>query len=237
MIRDKKSMTKGVIMTVIFFAVLFYMFTPSFDGGNAFNASAKLFNSIAKGSTYYIPMLKEEAEPFQDFSFAVSIAMPDKQAATDAKTVLAKAGLEVSDAGDKLAVAGKLGQLVEALIADADAMFYNKGDEVKGRYGIDERQALFVWWNAVKEISKDLTRQKGKENFKAAAFLDEVNERGTEVGYNFYEIEPEKASSKWLVLVFVLVFYVLYTLWWGFAVFYITEGFGLELSSGSKSEH
>jgi hypothetical protein len=237
MIRDKKAFTKGVVMAIIFFAVLAYMFSPSFDGGNAFNASDRLFNSIAKGSTYYIPRIKEEAEPFADFAFTATIAMPDKQATAEAKTVLGAAGIEVTDSGDKLSIKGRLGQVVDAALKDADAMFYNRGEEVKARYGIDERKALFVWWHAIKETSKDLTRQKGKENFKAAAFLDELNERGTEVGYNFYKIEPEQASSKALVLTFVLIFYVFYTLWWGFAVFFITEGFGLELSSGSKSEH
>jgi hypothetical protein len=237
MIRDKKAFTKGVIMAIIFFAVLVYMFSPSFDGGNAFNASDRLFNSIAKGSTYYIPMIKEEAEPFKDFAFAATIAMPDKQATSEAKTILSAAGLELAEANSKLSVKGRLGQLVEAALKDSDAMFYNKGEELKTRYGIPEKKVLFIWWNAVKEISKDLTRQKGKDNFKAAAFLEELNERGVEVGYNFYEIEPEQASSKAFILVFVLVFYVLYTLWWGFAVFFITEGFGLELSSGSKSEH
>ncbi|MCP4197541.1 MAG: hypothetical protein GY762_10380 [Proteobacteria bacterium] len=237
MIRDKKAFTKGVVMSIIFFAVLGYMFSPSFDGGNAFDASDRLFNSIAKGSTYYIPRIKEEAEPFKDFAFAVSIAMPDKQTTSDAKAVLEAAGIEVTGSNGKLAIKGRLGQIVDAALKDADAMFYNKGEEVQARYGIAEKQVLFVWWHAIKETSKDLTRQKGKENFKAAAFLDELNERGTEVGYNFYKIEPEQASSKALVLTFVLVFYVLYTLWWGFAVFFITEGFGLELSSGSKSEH
>jgi hypothetical protein len=237
MIRDKKAFTKGAVMAIIFFAVLAYMFSPSFDGGNAFDASDRLFNSIAKGSTYYIPMIKEEAEPFKDFAFAATIAMADKQATLEAKTMLNAAGLEVADANGKLSVKGSLGQLVDAALKDSDAMFYNKGDEVKARYGIAEKKTLFIWWNAIKEIAKDLTRQKGKDNFKAAAFLEELNERGIEVGYNFYEIEPEQASSKALVLIFVLVFYVLYTLWWGFAVFFITEGFGLELSSGSKSEH
>jgi len=238
MIRDKKAFTKGIVMTIIFLAVLFYMFTPSFDGGNAFNASDRLFNSIAKGSTYYIPMIKEEAEPFKDFAFSATITMPDDQAASEAKTILEKAGLNATQQADsQLSVKGQMGQLAEAALKDSDAMFYNKGEEVTARYGIPEKKVLFVWWNAIKELSKDLTRQKGKENFKAAAFLEELNERSVEVGYNFYEIKPEQASSKWMVLVFVLVFYVLYTLWWGFAVFFITEGFGLELSSGSKSEH
>ena len=79
MIRDKKAFTKGVVMAIIFFVVLAYMFSPSFDGGNAFNASDRLFNSIAKGSTYYIPRIREEAEPFKDFAFTATIAMPDKQ--------------------------------------------------------------------------------------------------------------------------------------------------------------
>jgi hypothetical protein len=57
-----------------------------------------------------------------------------------------------------------------------------------------------------------------------------------EVGYNFYGIEPESAASKAGTLTFDLVFYVIYTLWWGFAIFYLSEGMGLQMTKGKKSE-
>jgi hypothetical protein len=60
--------------------------------------------------------------------------------------------------------------------------------------------------------------------------------KGVEVGYNFYGIEPKKASSKAGILSFALIFYVIYTLWWGYAILYLFHGLGLEMKARVKRE-
>jgi len=82
-------------------------------------------------------------------------------------------------------------------------------------------------------MDKDLKRQK---LFKEAAFLNDVVRKGVEVGYNFHNISPQTASTKVGVLTFSLIFYVIYTLWWGIAVLWLFEGFGLEMKAGAKKE-
>ncbi len=57
MIRNKGAFIKGLLLSVTFFIVLFGMFLPLFDGENALKAADRLFNSISKGSTDYIPDL------------------------------------------------------------------------------------------------------------------------------------------------------------------------------------
>jgi hypothetical protein len=57
-----------------------------------------------------------------------------------------------------------------------------------------------------------------------------------EVGYNYYGIAPESAKSKAGILAFALVFYVIYTLWFGYAILMLFEGFGLEMKKGAKKE-
>jgi hypothetical protein len=57
----------------------------------------------------------------------------------------------------------------------------------------------------------------------------EVVRKGIEPAYNFYKIEPQKIGEKALTAGGLLVFYVLYTMWWGFAIFYMFDGLGLAM--------
>ncbi|MCP4604181.1 MAG: hypothetical protein GY847_27280 [Proteobacteria bacterium] len=230
---EKKQFVKGLAMALIFLAILAYMFSPSFEGENAFRASDKLFNSIAKGSTNYFPKLKEQAIPHKDQSIDVLLKISDKKIAVDALKILKTTGADANMGEGGITVKGTLGQIVDASLKDAETMFYNRGEEISKKYEIEEKQALFAWWNALKEMGKALN---GQERFKEAAFIEELINRGVEVGYNFYKIEPQDAVSKAFILCFLLVFYVLYTLWWGFAIFFLAEGIGLQLTAGAKKE-
>ncbi|MBU4378934.1 MAG: hypothetical protein KJ724_07500, partial [Proteobacteria bacterium] len=61
MIHNKKEFTGGMVLLVLFFVVLFYMFQPMFNGLNSMAYLDALYNSISKGSVYYIPMASTEA--------------------------------------------------------------------------------------------------------------------------------------------------------------------------------
>ena len=105
-------------------------------------------------------------------------------------------------------------------------MYYNRGEEVSARYGQDERQVLYSWWRALKEMEKDLKRQ---EKFKAAAVIDHVVSKAVEPAYNYYRIEPQKISDRLGIVITSLVFYVIYTIWYGFAFLYMFQGWGMKL--------
>ncbi len=234
LIPDKKQFTKGFIMAVLFLAVLFFMFTPNFGGENAFDASDKLFNSIAKGSTNYFHMLEEESAPFAGNPMDVSLELEHKEMSKNAEKLLNVAGVKTSTDGHKISVKGTLGTIVDAVLKDSEDMFYNRGSAVSDRYNIPEKEALYTWWQILKATVKAFNNAK---RFKEAAMIEEVLSRGVGVGYNFYKIEPEKASTKAGMLSFALIFYIVYTLWWGFAIFFMAEGLGLQLAGGSKKEH
>jgi hypothetical protein len=233
LITDKKAFIKGLIMSVLFLAVLAYMFSPSFDGENAFRASDKLFNSIAKGSTYYIPGLKDELKPFMGSLIDISIDMPSRELANNSHKLLSSSGAQVIQADNQLKVKGDLGQILLASIEDSDHMFYNRGQNIVDKYAIKEKPALYTWWEANKNMEKALKSQK---KFKEAAFVERIRARGIEVGYNFFAIEPESVSTKAGILIFALIFYVAYTLWWGYAIYFLSQGFGLQLKAGKKKE-
>ncbi|MEJ5376445.1 MAG: hypothetical protein WHX93_07690 [bacterium] len=230
---NKKQFRIGIFMTISFFVVLFIMFSPLFGGKNAFEAADDFFNSIAKGSTYYMEDLRKTAEKFKGRLIEVHIKLGDAKAASSTAVMLKKAGLLVEESAQQLRAAGELFKVTQAAIQDSENMFHNKGQEVSSRYGLPEKEALYLWWTAFREIEKDLKRQK---KFEEASWLSTVSKKALEVGYNFYGIQAKSASATAGGLAFSLVFYVLYTLWWGYAILFLCEGLGLEMKPGGKKE-
>ncbi len=232
-VRSKKEFVKGIIMTVSFLIILVLMFSPLFSGKNAFEAADIFFNSIAKGSTYYLPGLVRESEERKGKAIHVTFKLGDKDSTAKAGKLLKSAGAMVEERDGQVRAAGDLSEITKAALKDADDMFYNRGKAVADRYGFAERDVLFIWWSAFKEMEKDLKRTK---NFDEAKWLSTVSKRGLEVGYNFYGIEPQQASATAGMLTFSLIFYVAYTMWWGFAILFLFEGLGLEMKPGAKKE-
>ena len=209
------------------------MFMPYFGGENAFHAADRLFNTISKGSSYYIPGLVEKTKAWDGTAVDITVSVTPEKLRDNVAKVLATNGVMVAPDGNGLKVQGDLGALLRAALRDSDSMYRNRGQEVSERYGIPEKEALFAWWSALKAADKALKEQK---RFKESKEIDEVIARGVEVGYNYYGIAPEKASSRAGILAFALVFYVVYTMWWGFALMYLCEGLGLEMKKGAKKE-
>lgn len=233
MVRNPKTFGLGLVLTVSFFVVLWIMFMPYFGGENAFHAADRLFNTISKGSSYYIPDLTEKVKEWDGKAFEVKISVSPEKLRDNVAKILMTNGAMVAQDGQALKVQGDLGSVLRAALKDSDVMYHNRGEEVKGRYGIPEKEALFAWWNALKAMDKALKEQ---QKFKESKAIGEVIARGVEVGYNYYGIAPEKASSRAGILAFALVFYVVYTMWWGFAIMYLFDGLGLEMKKGAKKE-
>jgi hypothetical protein len=233
LIKNKGPMIKGALLFVTFLIVLVAMFSPIFRGENALKAADRLFNSIAKGSTHYIPGLLRKNDAYKGKEFTATLQFPNDGLARNASKILALSGAAVTDAGQTLTVKGDLGKVLSSALQDSDAMFANEETAIKEKYGLPGKEALFVWWSLLKETDKDLTREK---RFKDAAFVSTVIKKGVEVGYNFFGIVPQTARSRAFRLSFSLLFYVIYTLWWGIAVLLIFEGIGLEMKAGAKKE-
>ncbi len=105
-------------------------------------------------------------------------------------------------------------------------MYHNKGEKVASKYGYNERRVLYNWWKASKSMDKDLKKQK---KFEEAKVISLVIKKAVESSYNYYKIKPEKISDKLGIVIFSLVFYVGYTLWYGFAIMFMFEGWGMKL--------
>jgi hypothetical protein len=232
LIKNPKTFTAGGTLAVSFVVVLVLMFSPIFNGENALQAADRLFNSIAKGSTYYFPGLIKKNQKYRETRFEATLKLSD--AARDKATkLLTQAGVGISGSSNQLKVSGFLGQVLEAALGDSEAMFNDRGKEIADKYGFPEKEVLHTWWQTLRALDKDLTKQK---HFGEASFVADVVKKGVEVGYNFYGIPAERASSKAGVLSFALVFYVVYTLWWGYAIYFLFEGVGLQMKAGKKKE-
>jgi hypothetical protein len=75
MIARKKEFSLGLGLLVAFFVVLFIFFSPVFNGHNGLDYLDNLYNSISKGSAYYIPKLKDDSKAFNGSAVEMSFAM------------------------------------------------------------------------------------------------------------------------------------------------------------------
>jgi hypothetical protein len=226
MIEQKKEFYGGFVLLIGFAVVLAVIFSPVFKGQNGLEYLDDLFNSISKGSAYYIPKVKKEINTFAGKSVSVTIAMADDGQAQQTAALLMKGDALVNVSGTRLKIDGDLEKILLNCLADADSMYLNDGQTVAAKYGYNERQVLFNWWQALKAMNKDLTKQK---QFKAASAIDMVTTKAVETSYNYYRIEAQKISDRYGIVLFSLAFYVVYTLCYGFAVMFMFEGWGMKL--------
>ncbi|MEW5910247.1 MAG: hypothetical protein AB1659_10645 [Thermodesulfobacteriota bacterium] len=226
MIAKKKTFTLGLVMLAAFFVVLFIFFSPVFKGKNGLDYLDDLYNSISKGSAYYIPAAKAEADKFSGNTIEATLDLKIEERAKQTALLFSQAGASAEPAGGVLKVSGDLGKILANCLADSDKMYVNDGQGVSTKYGYNEKSVLFNWWNALTELEKDLSKQK---KFKEAKVASAVKSKAVETAYNYYKIQPQKIGDRIGVVVFSLIFYVIYTVWYGFAIMYLFEGWGMKL--------
>ena len=224
----KKQLGIGLFLMVTFIAVMFAIFMPLFDGGNALNYLDNLYNSISKGSAYYIPKVEHQVEDHGSEVVTLNLKMESSGTARAAEQLFAHAGMTTAVEGNNLMVNGDLETLFAACLEDAESAYHNRNEDFVARYGLDARPALHTWWLALGAVEKDLNRQK---LFAAAQLTHSVQAKTVECAYNYYGIEAQAIKDRWGTVLFSLVFYVLYTIWYGYGIMYIFEGLGFQLAA------
>ena len=239
---SKKSLGVGIALAVSFLIVLFLIFSPIFgEGKNGLVFADDLFNKLSKGSSYFIPKVAKENEKFMGKMFNVSIKVSkpedkpgdaEKRAERAAKLFAVNPGAKAEVNGSELKIEGDLGLVLKAALEDSDVMFKNEGEKIKTKYEAamatdDVKQMFRQWYNVLPQISKEFAKDKKIEESK---IVSTVSKKAVETAYNYYGVEAQKVSEKALLMTGLLVFYVIYTMWWGFAIFYIFDGIGLTMS-------
>ncbi len=136
-------------------------------------------------------------------------------------------GAEAVISGSGVRINGDLGKILENCLNDADIMYNNDAETIRDKYGYDEKRVLFNWWHSIKAMDKSLSKQ---AMFKEAKIVGLVQKKAVEASYNYYGVEPQKITDRLGVVIFSLIFYVVYTVWYGYAIMYLCEGWGLSLS-------
>jgi len=226
MITNKRDFTIGLVLMITFFLVLVYMFLPVFHGQNGLNYLDSLYNSISKGSADYIPKLRKESGELLGREVSVTLALDSEAEAEQVEPLFVKSGAAAERSGAELKVQGDLGAILGNCLDDSAEMFGNRGEAVQAKDGAPEKAVLFHWWKALKALEKQLKKQ---ERFADATVVGNVEKRGVECAYNYYKIVPEKISAKAGTVVLSLVFYVVYTMWYGFGFLYLFQGLGFRL--------
>ncbi len=226
MVDQKKDAIIGLSLMTGFTLILVLLFLPIIENKTPITYLDDLYNSISKGSVYYIPSLGDEAKKYEQTQIDVSFAILNNKQIDQIGKLLTSSKMEYSISENTIRLQGSLSSLIQSALQDADDMFKNKGDLIQQRYDSYERDVIFNWWTVFNEIESALTKQ---EMFKEANFVATVSKKAIECSYNYYQIEPQNIADRSLLVVASLAFYVLYTLWFGFAVMHLFKGLGLRL--------
>lgn len=230
MIANRKEFGGGVVMMVGFWIVFAILLSPVFPGQekkvNMLDYMDSMYNSISKKSAYYIPEIVKKADQLKGESFSVEIKVEDKKSAPRIATMLRTSGATVVEGEDKLKVSGDLGVVLNGAMADTEMAYNNNGEALLARHGADAKQVMFDWHNTLSTMEKSFTKQ---EKFTQSTTLNKAKTKAVETAFNYYGIEAQSIKDKAVLVVASLVGYVIYTMWFGFAILFMFEGWGLKL--------
>ena len=225
-IKNKKMFAVGSFAATTFLGVLLLIFSPVFSGKNGLQFADDSFNRLSKGSSYFIPKVSKSVEKVDGKQVKQDIKFEKAEDAEATAKLFASAGAKTEVKDSTLSIEGDLGSILKNTVADSDAMFKNDGKVVADKYGMDEKKAMKNWWTALTMIEKNMKKEKLIEEAKV---INEVNKKAIEPAYNFYKIDGQKVADHAGMLGGLLVFYVAYTMWWGYSIFYLFDGLGLSM--------
>jgi hypothetical protein len=227
LIRHGKMFNMGLLLGISFLGVLFLIFQPVFPGEKTgLDFADDLFNKLSKGSSYFIPAVTKDNEKLMGTNFSVNIKLDKPEQVESAVKVLTTGGVQATAKEAQLAITGDLGKLLGSAIRDSDEMYKNEGAKVSGRYGLKDSEVMMLWWTVLSKMNKEFQKDK---KLSESDMVVKVMQKAVEPAYNYYGIEAEKVSGKAFTLIGLLVFYVGYTMWWGYAIFYMFDGIGLSM--------
>lgn len=228
MIRNTKTFAIGIVMLISFALVYVGMMSPSFGNGrNGLEYADDMFNSLSKGSAYFIKDQVKVADAQKGVEIDVDIKASTPAEAEKWSKLYSEAGSNVKINESTLTITGDLGKILNSALADSESMYNNEGKILETKYGYEAREATYNWYVTFKKIDIAL---KNKQMFKEATALGKLQQKAIEPAYNYYGIEIKHVRDNKAGLTFMLIFYLIYTLWYGFALFYLCDGFGITVS-------
>ncbi|HTU03171.1 MAG TPA: sulfite exporter TauE/SafE family protein [Candidatus Sulfotelmatobacter sp.] len=231
---DRKKLGFGLLGLASFFATLSVWVLPLVNHRTGLERADALFNQLAKGSIDFSADALRRAERFRGvpLNFGVNPRWPggDREVAR----IVAANGLSAQVLGDsRVRIVGDLGALAHSAAADAHLLFTGQAGVLQAKYGLPGKEVVYCWWSAFQGLARRYTQENRPDE---AEFATSLAVRVLEPAYNFAAIEARQISDSALVVTFLLVFYVVYTLWLGFSIMAIFAGLGLQVTKPEKRE-
>ena len=244
LIVNKTAFGKGFLLMVTFLGVFLWIMSPTFGGGRTgLEFSDDFFNRLSKNSSNYFKEVEVTAakQKGKQLNLTVTVPLPnpkeqpdpvkqqetaDKNAQAAAKALIA-AGGQVDVKANVMTIKGDLGTILEFATKNSVVVFSVDGDAASKPENIETKNLLKSLWKAFGVMMLPMQRDKLLVEAKA---LNQVMKKAVEPAYNFYGITGESVNQNVVLLTGLLAFYVVYTMWYGFAIFLMFEGMGLSMS-------
>jgi hypothetical protein len=219
----------GLAAFCILFGISFF---PIVDGQPALKWADGLFNGLAKNSANYQSDGRRQATKFVGTGIDLSIRPRDFADAASLVMLVNKNGAHALITPDgRVRIQGDLGRLALATLADAASAFHNQDVQIEDRYRKKSTEIMYCWWI----IFDGLTRRYIQDNKgREASFTKLMTAKVLEPAYNFRGIEPNAIRNHSWPVFLLLGFYILYTIWYGVSIMYISEGLGISVSEMAK---
>lgn len=239
LIRNPRKFLVGLFLIVSFGALFWAMFLPLFqeaDGRriNALQWTDSVFNRLAKGSSWFVPEVMRDIRAAGTIPVNLAVRMPDAEQARICLLELAASGIGAAGYEDgMLRFNGDLSAVLMAAVNDSAELYNNEGDKVSARYGgIEPLKVSVAWWRLLNPAVRLLQMRDRPQDAK---LVEEVIKKAIEPANNFYGMPVAQVSQNILLVCGLLAFYVLYAIWYGFAIYNLFAGFGL-LGKGEARE-
>ncbi|MDL2216422.1 hypothetical protein LJB81_01655 [Desulfovibrio sp. OttesenSCG-928-M14] len=248
LIRNGKAFTRGLLLMGSFIVVFVLFFMPIFpaqEGGsektNGLVFADHLFNTLSKGSSnFFDPTLQDPksvdaiVEGVKGVNVDIEVPFKDATLAESAVKLLEGYSFEASATGAGVKMKGDLYAFLKGVLADSLSTYNNNFDEVTARRnGMEGSLVMKSYWALVDGMIKPMQRA---GQVKEATVVNTVKGKAVESSYNFYGITSLRVVDNIPLVAGFLIFYVIYTMWYGFAIFELFEGIGLTMKKSAKSE-
>lgn len=232
LVRNKKTFSIGLVMIASFILCYVGMMSPNFGNGrNGLQYADDMFNSLSKGSAYLIKDAQKVADGQKGTNINLTVKASSAADAVKWGKLYTTAGANVTVKDTAVTIDGDFGKILGAVVADSDLMYHNDSKSLETKYGYNGREATNDWNNSLKKIDAAL---KTKSLFTQEFDLVKVQQKALEPAYNYFGVEIKKVSENKAALALLLSFYLLYTVWYGFGLFYLFDGLGITASKPKK---
>lgn len=233
LVHQRKPFIKGMFLLISFAIVcgllLFPLLPDESKPGHHLTGlefADSVFNSLSKGSSYFVPEVRKSVETVKDKQVTISVPLKKPELGETIVKVYEALGAEAVTEGGRVRISGNLHTILNAATEVGDKLYFNDTKPIEDLYNQPALMVSRAFWYTLNPGIKDMQRQGLLEEAKVT---DQVIRKALEPGNNFFSVPVAKVSDHIHLIVGMLVFYIVYTLWYGFGIMEMFEGIGLSI--------